>query len=235
MTVHPKIQRIQRMKAGAAAEDSAFAADPTLADRLPPGQTWTERFPILHEGEVPTYDMSAWSLRLFGEVERELVLSYDDVLRLPQTRIRCDIHCVTRWSKPDTEWEGVLFRDLLRELQVQVRVKPEAAHVMIHADPDYDTNVPLADLLGDQALLAHSYDGKPLTPKHGWPLRLVVPQLYFWKSAKWIRGFEFMREERPGFWERNGFHSYGEPFREQRFSGEDLPIPEDEWKRKEYD
>ncbi|KIL42352.1 oxidoreductase [Gordoniibacillus kamchatkensis] len=224
--MHEKAKRIQQMKI-----DTAAVADPALADRLPPGQVWTGRFPILHEGEVPAYDMSSWSLRLFGEVENERSLSFDEILHLPQTEVRCDIHCVTRWSKADTVWQGVRFRDLVAGL----KVKPGAKYVMIHADPDYDTNVPLADLLGDQVLLAHSYNGAPLTPKHGYPLRLLVPHLYFWKSAKWIRGIEFMKEDRLGFWERNGFHAYGDPFGEERFSGEALPIPEDEWVRKEYD
>lgn len=204
---------------------------PELAHRLPPGQTITERFPILHEGEVPEYDMSDWTLRIFGEVEQERVFSYDEVMALPQTKQVNDIHCVTRWSKLDTEWEGVRFKELLAMLQV----KPEAKYVMIHADQDYETNVPLEDLMRDDVLLAHSFDGEPLNAKHGWPLRLVVPHLFFWKSAKWIRGIEFMTEDRPGFWERNGFHNYADPFQGQRFSGEEIAIPEDEWVHKEFD
>lgn len=204
---------------------------PELAHRLPPGQTFTERFPILHEGEVPEYDLSTWSLRIFGEVEKELVFNYEQLMELPQSKQVNDIHCVTRWSKLDTEWEGIRFIDLLPLLGANA----DAKYVMIHADQDYDTNLPLEDLLHDNVMLAHSFDGEPLTNKHGWPLRLVVPHLYFWKSAKWIRGIEFMKEDRPGFWERNGFHNYADPFREQRFSGEDLPIPEDEWVHKEFD
>lgn len=223
--MHNKAERIKNMKL------PSVITDPALDHRLPPGQVWTERFPILHEGEVPEYDMSVWTLRVFGEVEEEKVFTYEELMKLPQRTMKVDIHCVTRWSKPDTTWEGVLFRDVLELL----KVKPAAKHVMIHADHDYETNVPLEDLLGDQILLAHSYDGKPLTPKHGWPLRLVVPHLYFWKSAKWIRGFELMQEDRPGFWERNGFHNVAEPFREERFSGEPLPLPEDEWVGKDYD
>ncbi|WP_425456295.1 sulfite oxidase-like oxidoreductase [Brevibacillus fluminis] len=220
---HDKAARIQKMKLP--------PVDPALAHRLPPGQVLTERFPILHEGDVPTYDMSTWTLRLFGTVEQEVTLSYDDVMALAQSKMVCDIHCVTRWSRFDNEWEGVRFRELLK----LVNVSPDAKHVMIHADYDYDTNVPLNDLLGDDILLAHSFGGEPLNAKHGWPLRLVVPHLYFWKSAKWIRGIEFMTEDRPGFWERNGFHNYADPFAEQRFSGEALPIPEDEWEKKEFD
>jgi len=206
-------------------------ADPALKHRVPPGQAVTERFPILHEGEVPSYDMAKWTLAVTGEVEEPRTFTYEDILSLEQAEQTCDIHCVTRWSKLDTRWRGVRFRTLYESL----RVKPEAKYVMVHADPDYETNVPLEDLLRDDVLLAWEYDGKPLTPKHGWPLRLLVPSLYFWKSAKWIRGFEFMKEDRPGFWERNGFHIYGDPFKEERFSGEPLPLPEDEWVGKDYD
>jgi Sulfite oxidase and related enzymes len=202
-----------------------------LEGRLPPGQTLTDRFPILHEGEVPRYDMNEWTLRVWGEVEEEVTFTYGQLMALPKTTITTDIHCVTRWSKFDTAWEGVLFRDVLKLL----KVKPEAKYVMVHADNDYETNLPIEDLLGDDILLAYQYNGEPLTDKHGWPLRLLVPHLYFWKSAKWIRGFEFMKEDRPGFWERNGFHNYADPFKEQRFSGEDLGLPEDEWHHKDYD
>ncbi|UQZ86561.1 TMAO/DMSO reductase [Paenibacillus konkukensis] len=175
--------------------------------------------------------MSKWDFRIFGEVEKAAVFSFDELMKLPQTTVRCDIHCVTRWSKFDTEWRGVLFKDLLKEFEV----KPSARYVMVHADHDYETNVPLADLLGDDILLATHYNGASLTPKHGYPMRLIVPHLYFWKSAKWIRGFEFMNEDRAGFWESNGFHLYGDAFREQRFSGEALDIPEDEWVHKDFD
>lgn len=220
-----KAERIKRMQI------PAVEVPQELAHRIPPGQVVTDRFPILHEGEVPKYDMAEWSLRVFGQVAEEKTFSYDDLLALPRTQIQCDIHCVTRWSKLDTVWEGVRFRDFLQHLDV----KPEGKYVMIHADNDYETNVPLADLMGDDILLAMTFDGQPLTLKHGWPLRLVVPHLYFWKSAKWIRGIEFMTEDREGFWERNGFHNVADPFEEQRFSGEAIPIPEDEWVRKEFD
>ncbi|MFF2484404.1 sulfite oxidase-like oxidoreductase [Paenibacillus sp. NPDC058071] len=204
---------------------------PELQHRVPPGQTLTDRFPILHEGEVPEYDMAAWTLRIFGEVEQEREFTFDQLMALPQTKQVNDIHCVTRWSKLDTEWEGVRIVDLLSSLGV----KSEAQYVMIYADQDYEANLPLADLIRDDVMLAHSYDGEPLTPKHGYPLRLIVPHLYFWKSTKWIRAIEFMKEDRPGFWERNGFHNYADPFREQRFSGDALDIPEDEWVHKEFD
>lgn len=218
-----KADRIKKMKLPPVA--------PALAHRLPSGQMLTERFPILTEGEVPRYDLDDWSFRIFGEEEEEKVLTFADFGALPQTKMTVDIHCVTRWSKFDTTWEGVLFRDLLK----LVKVKSDARHVMIHGDYDYEANVPLADLLGDQILFATKYDGKPLTDKHGWPMRLIVPHLYFWKSVKWIRGIEFMKEDRPGYWERNGFHNVADPFKEERFSGEPLDIPEDEWEKKEFD
>ncbi|MBB3113522.1 DMSO/TMAO reductase YedYZ molybdopterin-dependent catalytic subunit [Paenibacillus phyllosphaerae] len=223
--MHNKADRLKKSKT----PQIAIADD--LKHRLPPGQMLTDRFPILHEGEVPVYDLSQWELRVFGEVEETRTFSMDELQAMPMTTISCDIHCVTRWSKFDTKWEGIRFRDFYNLL----KVKPDAKYVMLHADNDYETNVPLEDLMHDDVLLAFRYDDKPLTDKHGFPLRLLVPHLYFWKSAKWLRGIEFMREDRPGFWERNGFHNYADPFEEQRFSGEDLPIPEDEWVRKEFD
>lgn len=218
-----KAERIKRMKVP--------AVDPALALRLPPGQVLTERFPILHEGDVPVYDMKEWTLRVFGEVDREVTLTYEQIMKMPQTTVTCDIHCVTRWSRFDNAFTGVLFRDFLRE----IGVTPRSSYVMLHGDHGYTTNLALSDLDRDDVLLAHSFDGEPLTDKHGWPLRLVVPHLYFWKSVKWLRGFEFIQENQPGFWEQNGFHMGGDPFREERFSGEALPIPEDEWEKKEFD
>lgn len=228
MAEHDKAKRLKRMPA------PVVRVSPELAHRLPPGQTLTERFPILHEGKVPEYgERNEWSLRVFGCVEEEKVFKLDDLEKMPRSTVVCDIHCVTRWSKFDTVWEGVRFRHFLDA--AGIRVRPEARHVMIHADQDYETNVPLADLLRDDVLLADTYNGKPLTPKHGWPLRLIVPHLYFWKSAKWVRGIELMVHDRPGFWEQRGFHNEADPFKEQRFSDEELPIPEDEWMHKDYD
>lgn len=224
--MHKKAERLKKVKA-----PLAVNVPPELAHRVPPGQTVTDRFPILHEGDVPEYDMSTWSIKIFGEVEKELTFSFDELMNMPQTDITCDIHCVTRWSKLDTNWTGIKFADLLPKLGV----KPEAKYVMVHGDNDYTANIPLEDLLGDNILLAHSYEGEPLTAKHGGPMRLIVPHLYFWKSCKWITGFEFMAEDAPGFWEQNGFHNYAEPFAEQRFSGDGFDLPEDEWHKKEFD
>lgn len=224
--MHQKAERLKKVKAPLAAK-----VPPELQHRVPPGQTVTDRFPILHEGEVPQYDMATWSLKVFGEVEKELQFSFDELMQLPQSEVTCDIHCVTRWSKLDTHWVGIKFKDFMQLLGV----KPEAKYVMFYGDSDYTTNVPLEDLLRDNILLTHTFDGEPLTEKHGGPLRMLVPHLYFWKSTKWVTGIEFMKEDRPGFWEQNGFHNYAEPFAEQRFSGDGFDLPEDEWHGKEFD
>lgn len=224
--MHKKAERLKKVKAPLAAK-----VPPELQHRVPPGQTVTDRFPILHEGEVPQYDMSTWSIKTFGEVNSIRSFSFDELMKLPQTEVTCDIHCVTRWSKLDTTWVGVKFTDFLELLGV----KSEAKYVMIHGENDYTANVPLEDLMRDNILLAHTFDGEPLTEKHGGPLRMVIPHLYFWKSVKWITGFEFMVEDHPGFWEQNGFHNYAEPFAEQRFSGDGFDLPEDEWHGKEFD
>jgi len=218
-----KAERIKQMKVP--------ATDPALAKRLPPGQILTERFPILHEGDVPEYDMQQWSLRIFGEVDQELTLTYEEIMAMPQTTIRCDIHCVTRWSRFDNSFTGVRFIDFL----LAAGIEPRGEYVMLHGDNDYTANVPLKDVMREDVMLAHSFDGEPLTAKHGWPLRVIVPHLYFWKSVKWLCGIEFLQENQAGFWEQNGFHLNGDPFLEERFSGEALPIPEDEWEKKEFD
>ncbi|MGF6171248.1 MULTISPECIES: sulfite oxidase-like oxidoreductase [Pseudomonas fluorescens group] len=221
--MHTKASRLRKSRSP--------KVDPASGNRLPPGQVLTERFPILHEGAVPEYDTGDWSLRLFGTLDRPIELRYADLQALPQRVLRCDIHCVTRWSKFDTEWGGVHLQDLLQAFDIQ----PTSSYVMAHADPDYQTNLLLDDLLHPQSLLATHYAGQPLTAQHGWPLRLVIAGRYFWKSAKWLRGLEFVAQEQPGFWEQNGFHLHADPFAEQRFSGEELDIAEDAWLEKEFD
>ena len=221
--MHNKAERLRKSRSP--------KADPLLGGRLPPGQVLTERFPILHEGEVPEYDLATWSLRLFGGLSRAVELSYADLQALPQRTLTCDIHCVTRWSKFDTQWRGVHLSDVFQALGIQ----PGTGFVMAHADPDYQTNLRLEDLMHPDSLLALTYAGQPLTPQHGWPLRLVVAGRYFWKSPKWLRGLEFTEHEQAGFWENNGFHLHADPFLEQRFSGEALDIPDDEWQRKRFD
>jgi len=221
--MHKKASRLRKSRSP--------KADPAFGERLPPGQVLTERFPILHEGEVPEYDLANWSLRLFGTLPQPIELRYADLQALPQRKLRCDIHCVTRWSKFDTEWSGVHLLDLLQAFDVQ----PASAFVMAHADHDYQTNLRLDDLLHPGSLLATHYAGQPLTAQHGWPLRLVVAGRYFWKSAKWLRGLEFVEQEQAGFWERNGFHLHADPFVEQRFNGDELYIAEDAWLEKAFD
>jgi DMSO/TMAO reductase YedYZ molybdopterin-dependent catalytic subunit len=184
-------------------------------NRLPPGQVLTQRFPVLHYGAVPRYvNMDEWDLRVFGAVEDEVRFTYAKFTSLPTVRIVADIHCVTRWSKFDMVWEGVRFRTLLDH----VRPLPGAQYVIVHGEHDFTANLPLAALLADDALLAWKYDDALLTPEHGWPLRLVAPQSYFWKSAKWVRGIEFALEDRPGFWEQAGYHNEGDPWKEQRYA-----------------
>ena len=184
--------------------------------RLPPGQYLTERFPVLHVGEVPMYQPGEWSLRVFGLVEREFTLTWDELRAMSSTTITTDIHCVTKWSKFDTSWTGVRVRDLLE----RAGVKAGASYFMGHAEYGYTANLPLADVMGDNALVAYAYDGADIEPIHGGPVRLVVPHLYFWKSPKWLRGIEVRQVDAPGFWEQNGYHMYGDPFLEQRFWGD---------------
>jgi DMSO/TMAO reductase YedYZ molybdopterin-dependent catalytic subunit len=182
--------------------------------QLPPGQSVTPEFPILHYGPTPHYDdLSRWDLRVFGLVEEEKSFSFEDIQNLPKTQIRTDVHCVTRWSKLDTLWEGVLVRDFLKH----VRVQPEAKFVIAHGEFGYTTNLPLVVMLEDDVLLAYRLDGKPLEPEHGYPLRTLVPKKYFWKSAKWLRGLEFSSQDKPGFWEQAGYHNDADPWQEQRF------------------
>ena len=193
------------------AEVEAKGFDPK---RLPPGQYLTERFPVLHVGDVPTYAPGEWSLQVGGAVSAPFTLTYEELVELPSVTLTTDIHCVTKWSKFDMAWTGVRVRDLL----ARAGVRPSATHVLEHAEFGYTTNVPLADVMRDDSLIAYAYAGEDLDPIHGGPVRMVLPQLYFWKSAKWLRGIELMPRDVPGFWERNGYHMYGDPFREQRFT-----------------
>ena len=185
-----------------------------IQERLPPRQRLAKRWPVLTYGETPIVEIDAWRLRLFGEVEVPVVFTWDEVMAMPQTDIRADMHCVTRWSKLDNVWQGMPLRAVLG----RIRPKPTARFVMVHAYGDYTTNLPLAALDDDDVLLAHSHNGEPLSREHGAPLRLVVPKRYAWKSAKWVNGLEFMPHDRPGFWEQNGYHNDGNPWEEERYS-----------------
>ena len=184
--------------------------------RLPPGQYVTDRFPVLHAGSVPEVDPATWDFTVGGLVETPLRLGFDEFRALPTEVITADIHCVTKWSKLDTVWEGVPTRALLE----MVGPDAEASHVVVRAEHGFTANLPLDDLARPGNLFAWRYDGAELEPEHGWPLRLVVPHLYFWKSVKWVRGFDLLDHDEPGFWERNGYHMNGDPFREQRFWGD---------------
>jgi DMSO/TMAO reductase YedYZ molybdopterin-dependent catalytic subunit len=184
------------------------------AGRLPPGQSLTLKWPVLHYGAVPRFDPARWDFQLRGLVEKPLRLSWEEFNRLPKAEVRSDFHCVTRWSRFDNTWMGVLFHDVLQRVQL----KPEAKHVLVHGEQGYTANVPLADLDRPSVLFATHHDGERLSPDHGYPLRLIVPHLYAWKSVKWVRGLEFLDHEHAGFWEQNGYHRYGDPFQEQRFA-----------------
>jgi DMSO/TMAO reductase YedYZ molybdopterin-dependent catalytic subunit len=181
--------------------------------RLPPGQYLTEKWPVLHAGTVPATDLATWDFRVFGAVESPITLSWEKFTALPAREIRTDIHCVTRWSRFDTSFKGVHWSELAR----LVSPKPSARYVLAHAEQDYTANVPLKALEADDALLAYEADGEPLAPEHGWPLRLVVPSRYFWKSAKWLRGIELLDHDQPGFWERLGYHNDADFWTEERY------------------
>jgi DMSO/TMAO reductase YedYZ molybdopterin-dependent catalytic subunit len=182
--------------------------------RIPPGQYLTEKWPVLHYGSVPRTDLATWDFKVWGEVERPLDLSWAEFKALPRKAVHCDIHCVTRWSKLDTDFEGVPIGVILEH----AGVKPSARFVVAHCEQGYTANLPLDVLDDDDVLLADTYAGEPLEPEHGYPLRLLVPKRYFWKSAKWIRGLQFLDHDAPGFWERYGYHNEGDPWQEQRFS-----------------
>jgi DMSO/TMAO reductase YedYZ molybdopterin-dependent catalytic subunit len=184
--------------------------------RLPPGQSLTIKWPVLHYGRVPVFDPAKWDFKVSGLVENPLALSWNDFRALPQTEVTSDFHCVTRWSRLDNHWKGVWFTDLLKRVQL----KPGAEFVLVLAEEGYTANIPLTDLQRRDVLFAFEHDGEPLSADHGGPLRLVVPHLYAWKSVKWVRGFRLLDHDRLGFWERNGYHACGDPWKEQRYSGQ---------------
>ena len=194
----------------------ALAAKGYDPARLPPGQYLTERFPVLHVGDVPQYGPNEWDLTVTGLVDEPFTIGLDELRAMPAVTPTFDIHCVTKWSKFDTTWTGVRVRDLL----ARAGMRPEATHVIEHAEFGYTTNLPLADITTDDAIVAFAFEGEDIEAIHGGPVRVVVPHLYFWKSAKWVRALEVVDADRPGFWEQNGYHMYGDPFREQRFWGD---------------
>ncbi len=189
-------------------------ADPAIAERIPPGQYRTEKFPVLHYGSVPKTDLATWDFKVYGEVDSPFTLTWEQFKALPRKQVHTDIHCVTRWSKLDTTWEGVPIQASLELAQG----RPSATHVVSHAEQGYTANLPLDVLDDDDVLLADTFDGQPLELEHGYPLRLLVPKKYFWKSSKWIRGLEFLDHDQLGFWERYGYNNSADPWKEERFS-----------------
>jgi DMSO/TMAO reductase YedYZ molybdopterin-dependent catalytic subunit len=185
--------------------------DPTI----PPGQTLASGFPVLHIGEVPEFDPLTWRLRFYGLVAEPYELTFDELRALPSIEWRGDIHCVTRWSKKDTIWRGVPFKSLAERASPHA----DAKFVIQHAKNNYTTNLPLENMLDDDVLVAYEYDGSALEPIHGGPVRMLVPKRYFWKSAKWVHGIEFSRDDVPGFWEKRGYHNDGDPWKEERYAG----------------
>jgi DMSO/TMAO reductase YedYZ molybdopterin-dependent catalytic subunit len=209
MTFENPFKRVERLK-----RVTNVPKDPA-SDRVPPGQFVTDRFPVLHYGTTPHYaNLDEWDLRVFGLVKEDKTFSWADLMALPTQTQTVDIHCVTRWSKLDTTWTGIPWRDFIRHLDVD----PRATHLMAHCENNFTTNIALDVLDDDDTLLAYHYGGVALEPDHGYPLRLLVPKKYLWKSAKWLRGLEFMAGDRPGFWERAGYHMQGDPWAEERFS-----------------
>jgi DMSO/TMAO reductase YedYZ molybdopterin-dependent catalytic subunit len=184
------------------------------AERLPPGQHLVKNWPVLDLGQTPTVSTDTWRLDVRGLVETPLTLKWTEFEALEQSRKVTDIHCVTTWSRYDNEWKGVSTRDLLD----RAMPKPDATHVLLTSYDGYTTNLPLEDFAAEDAILATSWEGSPLTRDHGGPMRLVVPHLYFWKSAKWLRRIELVPADKAGFWEQNGYHMYGDPWREERYS-----------------
>lgn len=189
----------------------------TGAERIPPGQYVTDKWPVLTYGRTPEVDTAKWSLRIYGQVAEERSWTWRQMKALPRFRVTADFHCVTRFSTLDNGWEGVATTELLRH----VRVLPDAAYVLVHCYGGYTTNLPLEDLLSGRALIADTHGGRPLTVEHGGPARLVVPHLYAWKSAKWVHALELLDADERGFWEENGYHTYGDPWREERFSSQE--------------
>jgi DMSO/TMAO reductase YedYZ molybdopterin-dependent catalytic subunit len=188
--------------------------DTSVADRIPPGQYRTTKFPVLHYGSVPRTDLEKWDFKVWGEVDSPFTLTWQQFKALPRKTVATDIHCVTRWTRLDTTWEGVPIQEILR----LAGVRTSATHVLAHSEQGYTANLPLKVLDEDDVMLADTFDGAELEQEHGWPLRLLVPKRYFWKSAKWIRGLEFLDHDILGFWERYGYNNDADPWKEERYS-----------------
>lgn len=199
------------------AAESGDMSEARPRERLPRGQVLTRKWPVLTYGDTPRLDLVSWTFRCFGLVKEPVTWTWQEFLQLPRVTVTSDVHCVTRWSRYDNRWEGVSASEIVR----RAGALPGAVAVMVHADPDYTTNVLVADLMGDDVVLAIKHDGADLPVEHGGPCRLVLPKLYFWKSAKWVRGFEFLDHNPPGFWEMNGYHLRADPWLEERYSAQE--------------
>lgn len=184
-----------------------------LSQRLPPGQSLTRKWPVLHYGRIPRFDPVTWDFKIWGQVRESRRFTWTEFSTLPTVEQVSDMHCVTRWSKLGSRFEGIPIAAVMNHVDLH----PEARYVLIHADPNYTTNMPVEELLADDVMFALKYEGQPLTPEHGYPVRLLVPKLYLWKSAKWVRGLEFLTTDQPGFWEQYGYHNHGDPWQEERF------------------
>jgi DMSO/TMAO reductase YedYZ molybdopterin-dependent catalytic subunit len=194
-------------------EGTIISPDTQRTVRIPPGQYLTDKWPVLHYGSVPKIDNSKWTLKIYGLVEQTRSVTYQEFGALPQVKVLADIHCVTTWSKLDNIWEGVSTS----EIRNLVNISPAAKFVIIHGTPSFTTNLSLSDFFGTDVLLATRHNNQPITADHGAPVRLVIPRLYFWKSAKWVSGIEFVEKDKPGFWESAGYHNHGDPWKEERY------------------
>lgn len=190
------------------------SSDMARERRIPPGQAQTQKWPVLHYGNLPKVDLKAWDFRIFGKVGKEVRFTWDEFRALPWIDVQCDIHCVTRWSRLNNTFSGPSVKSVLEK----VKLLPSARYVLVHCEQGFTTNLSLEDFAADDCLFAIEHDGRPLDPDHGYPLRLVVPRLYFWKSAKWVRAIELVDADTPGFWEQNGYHMHGDPWTEERHS-----------------
>lgn len=212
----PKYQDGDPLGPESVGEDVVISPDTRRGNRVPPNQSRTRKWPVLHYGSVPHIDLAEWRLDILGLVERHLSFNWEEFRALPRVKVFSDFHCVTQWSRLGNVWEGVA----VRELMDRAGIKPEAKFVIpMGYDRGWTTNLPLADFLAEDALLADTHDGDPIDADHGGPVRLVVPQLYAWKSAKWLKSLELTAEDHPGYWERGGYHNHGDPWKEERFGG----------------
>jgi DMSO/TMAO reductase YedYZ molybdopterin-dependent catalytic subunit len=195
-------------------EKTIRSPDTLRPDRVPSGQHLTGQWPVLHYGSVQKVSTSKWRLKLFGLVKEEKTFTYEEFMALPRVRVFADIHCVTTWSRLDNLWEGVSSETL----KTLVEISPQAKYVIAHGNGGFTTNLSMQDFFQPDVLLAVAHDHEPISAEHGAPVRLVVPRLYFWKSAKWLTGIEFSEKDKPGFWESHGYHNHGDPWKEERYS-----------------